>query len=263
METPQMENYLSGNLYDNTANYYDYDNRDIIKDDLEFYVEHANKTKGTILELASGTGRVSLYMAEQTKRQLECIELSEKMVDRFKIKLQTTHQHLQNKINIKIGDMSDFNFGQRFEFIMIPWRALQYLPEQELAIKCLDCVYRHLENNGVFVFDIFRPRKYDENWLGQESISYDVEADGKRIIRSTVNHYADTIKKKIQYKSRYKIIEGAKETIIEDLLTYKYYDHKEIVEIVQSLGFKIIAEYGYYDKREIKDGDEMIFVCSK
>jgi hypothetical protein len=55
-----MENYLSGNLYHNTAGFYDYDNRETIKDDLDFYVEYANQTKGPILELAAGTGRVSL-----------------------------------------------------------------------------------------------------------------------------------------------------------------------------------------------------------
>jgi hypothetical protein len=64
LEVCGVENYLSGNLYSNTADFYDYDNRDIIKDDLEFYVEYANKTKGNILELASGTGRVSLYVVE-------------------------------------------------------------------------------------------------------------------------------------------------------------------------------------------------------
>jgi ubiquinone/menaquinone biosynthesis C-methylase UbiE len=258
-----MENYLSGNLYSNTADYYDYDNRNIIKDDLDFYVEYANKTEGTILELASGTGRVSLYVAEKTKRQIECIELSEQMVNRFKIKLKTTHQSLNNKINVYIGDMSEFNFKQKFEYIMMPWRSLQYLPEQELAVKCLKCVYQHLESNGIFAFDIFKPKKYDEKWLGKEDISYDVEVDGKRIIRSTVNHYADTIKKNIQYKSRYKIIEEGKETIVEDLLTYKYYEYEDIVKILKILDFKITDEYGYYDKRSIKDGSEMIFICSK
>ena len=64
------KNYLAGNLYQNTANFYDYDNREIIKDDLDFYVEYANQTNGSILELASGTGRVSLYIAEKTKSRL-------------------------------------------------------------------------------------------------------------------------------------------------------------------------------------------------
>ena len=230
---------------------------------MDFYVEYANKTKGTILELASGTERVSLYVAEKTGRKLECIELSEKMVERFNRKLQTTHKHLQNIINIHIGDMSDFKFNEQFEFIMIPWRALQYLPKQEQTLKCLSCVYEHLTDNGIFVFDIFKPRIYDEKWLGREDFSYDVTVDGKRFIRSTVNHYADTVKKIIQYKSKYRIIDGVDEIITDDLLTYKYYEHDEIVRILLSLNFKVRGEYGYYDKRSINDGDEMIFVCEK
>jgi hypothetical protein len=61
---------LFGNLYVNTASYYDYDIRSIVKDDLDFYVEYASKTKGEILELASGTGRVSCYLAQKTCRHL-------------------------------------------------------------------------------------------------------------------------------------------------------------------------------------------------
>lgn len=257
------ENYLNGNLYTNTADYYDYDNRDIIKDDLDFYVELAHKTKGTMLELASGTGRVSLYVAEKTRRKLECVELSETMVGRFNQKLETTYRHLHDLINVQVGDMTQFKFNEKFEYIMIPWRALQYLPEQELAVTCLKRVYDHLTDNGIFVFDIFKPRTYDEAWLGREDIAYDVEVNGKRIIRSTINCFADNEKHIIKYKSKYRVIENGKEIDTEDLLTYRYYHYEDITKILNSLNFKIQGEYGYYDKRSIKDGDEMIFVCGK
>ena len=87
-----MENYLDGNLYHNTADFYDYDNREIIKDDLDFYIDYAKQTKGTILELASGTGRVSLYLSEKTGRSIECIELSEHMLKIFSEKLQNCNK---------------------------------------------------------------------------------------------------------------------------------------------------------------------------
>jgi ubiquinone/menaquinone biosynthesis C-methylase UbiE len=258
-----MENYLNGNLYSNTADYYDYDNRDIIKDDLDFYVGYVNQTKGPVLELASGTGRVSLYIAEKTGRQIQCIEYSQYMLERFRHKLQTTHLHLNEKITIQNGDMSCFNLGKKFECIIIPWRALQWLAVEEKTIDCLKCVYEHLADNGIFVFDIFKPRTYDERWLGKEDISYDITDGGRRIIRSTVNHYADTVKKYIQYKNKIRILENGKETVKEDLLTIKYYDYDDIKNILKSLNFSITEEYGYYDKRTIKDGEEMIFVCKK
>jgi len=258
-----MENYLSGNLYHNTAVYYDYDNREIVKDDLDFYVEYANLTKGPILELASGTGRVSLYVAEKTARILECIELSEHMLEKFRVKLITLPKDLQKNIHIHNGDMSNFNLDQKFEYIMIPWRALQWLPVQEKTIDGLKCVYNHLSDNGIFVFDIFKPRTYDEKWIGKEDISYDIVDGEKRIIRSTINHYADTVKKYIQYKNKIKILENGTETVKEDLLTIKYYEYNDIVGILKSLKFKIKEEFGYYDKRDMKEGEEMIFVCTK
>ncbi|MCL1960061.1 MAG: class I SAM-dependent methyltransferase [Spirochaetes bacterium] len=258
-----MENYLSGNLYNNTADFYDYDNREIIKDDLDFYVEYANQTKGPILELASGTGRVSLHVAEKTGRIIECIELSQQMLERFSDKLKNSSKQLQENIHIHKGDMSDFNLNQNFEYIMIPWRALQWLPVQEKTIDCLNCVYKHLSDNGIFVFDIFKPRIYDEKWFGKEDISYDIVDGNKRIIRSTINHHADTEKKYIQYKNKIRILENGAERVKEDLLTIKYYEYNDIVDILKSLKFKIKEEYGYYDKRSIKDGEEMIFVCTK
>jgi len=258
-----MENQLSGNLYHNTAVFYDYDNREIIKDDLDFYVEFANQTKGPILELASGTGRVSLYVAEKTGRILECIELSEYMLEKFWDKLKKSHKQLQENIHIHNEDMSNFNLDQKFEYIMIPWRALQWLPVQEKTIDCLKCVYKHLSDNGIFVFDIFKPRIYDDKWLGKEDISYDIVDGNKRIIRSTINYHADTVKKYIQYKNKILILENGIESAKEDLLTIKYYEYNDIVDILKKLKFRIKEEFGYYDKRSIKDGEEMIFVCTK
>jgi ubiquinone/menaquinone biosynthesis C-methylase UbiE len=259
----KLENCLEGNLYTNTAGYYDYDNRSIIKDDLDFYVEYVNQTHGPVLELASGTGRVSLHIAEKTGRHIQCIEYSEFMLERFRYKLQTSHRHVREKITIQSGDMSDFNLGQKYECIIIPWRALQWLPVQEQTVACLKCVYRHLPDNGVFVFDIFKPRTYDGQWLGKEDVSYDILDGNKRIIRSTINHFADTEKKYIQYKNKIRIQENGTERVQEDLLTIKYYGYEDIVGLLQSNGFTIKEEYGYYDKRPIQDGEEMIFVCTK
>jgi len=258
-----MNNYLKGNLYTNTADYYDYDNRDIIKDDLDFYAEYAKKTKGPVLELGSGTGRVSLYLAGEMRRMIECIELSRPMIDRFKKKLESDYKNLRQYINIHCGDMEKFELGREFEYIIIPWRALQYLPEQEQTIACLKCVHKHLSKNGLFIFDIFKPRTYDAKWVGQEVVSYDIMDNAKRIIRSTVNCYANTVKKNIWYMNKIRVIENGREDIKEDMLTYKYYDRDDITEILKSLNFRINEEFGYYDKRTIKDGDEMIFVCSK
>jgi hypothetical protein len=134
---------------------------------------------------------------------------------------------------------------------------------QEKTVDCLKCVHRHLADNGILVFDIFRPRIYDEKWTGREDVSYDIVDGDKRIIRSTVNHFADTEKKYIQYKNKIRILENGVATVKEDLLTIKYYEYNDIINILKSLDFNVREEYGYYDKRNINNGEEMIFVCTK
>jgi len=258
-----MENYLAGNLHENTAVFYDYDNREIIKDDLVFYTDYANQINGRILELACGTGRVSLHLAENTKKNIDCADLSKKMLDIYSNKLETKYSHLKQYINLYNADMSDFDLKQQYGLVLIPWRALQLLPEVELTIKCLECVYKHLAPDGLFIFEIFRPRDYDKNWVGREDISFDITEGGKRIIRSTFNHFADTKKQYIQYKNKVRIIENGSETSTEDMMTLKYYYYNEITEMLKNSKFTIKEEFGYYNKSGIDDGGEMIFVCSK
>lgn len=53
-------------IYQNPAFLYDIQKkRDIITDDIPFYLEYAKKQKGTILELGCGTGRVALKLAQE------------------------------------------------------------------------------------------------------------------------------------------------------------------------------------------------------
>jgi ubiquinone/menaquinone biosynthesis C-methylase UbiE len=55
-----MGNNKKANLYRVTASLYDFDQRNITKDDISFYLEYATKLHGSILELACGTGRVTI-----------------------------------------------------------------------------------------------------------------------------------------------------------------------------------------------------------
>lgn len=51
------------NLYEGVAKYYDIEESEYQQEDMDFYIEYAQKCKGNILELGYGTGRVSLRLA--------------------------------------------------------------------------------------------------------------------------------------------------------------------------------------------------------
>jgi|GEM_PF-7067669 len=52
------------NLYESSAKLYDADNRDILLADIPFYLQRAKNLSGKVLELACGTGRITIPLAE-------------------------------------------------------------------------------------------------------------------------------------------------------------------------------------------------------
>lgn len=256
---------LEGNLYQKTAMVYDFDNRDIVKDDIPFYQEYVENREGDVLELACGTGRVTLPLAENTGKNIIALDLSEQMLSCFQTKLDRDYRHLSRQITLIQGDISNFNLGKKFNTVLLPWRAFQYLTEAEQAENCLDCIAQHMTNDAIFIFDIFHPlNSYGQDWLGQETLSYDIvdPQSGNHVVRFTRNEYSDPQNQIIKYSSNYQITDkDGRKTQLQDILTYKYYSYQQIKDLLHKRGFTILEQYGYYDRSDVSDGKEFIFIC--
>ena len=101
------------NLFQKAAFLYDYDDRDIVKDDIPFYLEYAAKYPGDILELACGTGRVALVLA-QNGHQVYGIDLSGSMLEQFRSKLAGQPKAVQDRIWLGQYDMANFQLNKEF-----------------------------------------------------------------------------------------------------------------------------------------------------
>jgi len=92
------------NLYRNTAYLYDLDARDIVNDDIPFYIEYAKKQDGVVLELGCGTGRVAIALAG-AGHDVTGLDLSQDMLDVFRGKL-IKQPDIADKINIVYGNIA-------------------------------------------------------------------------------------------------------------------------------------------------------------
>jgi SAM-dependent methyltransferase len=133
------------NLYQKAAFLYDFDNRDIVKVDIPFYLEYAAKYPGDILELACGTGRVSIILA-QNGYKVWGIDLSDSMLEQCRIKLSRQPKAVQDNVWIGKYDMSSFRLNRKFSLIIVPFRGFQSLTTDEAQRSCLKCVYEHLSD---------------------------------------------------------------------------------------------------------------------
>lgn len=106
---------------------------------------------GPVLELAIGTGRIALPLAERGI-DVHGIDASEAMVARLRSKPGG------ESIPVTIGDFADVAVdGDYYTLIYIVFNTLFGLPTQEAQVRCFENVAAHLADGGVFVVEAFVP----------------------------------------------------------------------------------------------------------
>ena len=254
------------NLLRNSAWLYDVDNRDIVQDDIPFYLEYAKRQQGEVLELGCGTGRVALMLAAEGFR-ITGLDLSREMLDVFKNKLEGKLE-LVEKITIVHGNMADFNFDRKFSLITAPFRAFQCLTDDANIDNSLACIRNHLTDNGIFIVNVFNPnpdRMTKEKWCYPETVQWERLDDktGNYVVKKHWGDGIDTENRIIYPHFAFEVTypDGRTERIVDDL-RLKYYYNDQLRTVVEKAELEIIEEYSWYDKTP-PGGREIIFVCRR
>lgn len=136
------------------ADYYDLTQRGVAGD-VEFYLEQAKLAQGPVLDLACGTGRIALPLA-QAGVDVTGLDLSVEML--AKAKQKASELGLADSLRLLQGDMRSFDLGQTFSLIMIPFRSFLHLLYINEQMKALACIRRHLAPGGKLVMNVFVPK---------------------------------------------------------------------------------------------------------
>ncbi len=128
--------------------------------EIDFYQElaaEATRRGGQVLELACGTGRVAIRLA-QAGANVVRLDLSARM-------LAVARQKSAAVANIRWvqGDMRAFELGETFELALIPGHSFHNLNTGQDQASCLECIKRHLAPGGRLVLHLDYP---DMAWFG-------------------------------------------------------------------------------------------------
>lgn len=125
---------------------------------------------GPALELAIGTGWIALPLAARGIR-VDGIDLSAAMVQRLRAKPGG------EDISVTIGDMADVGVSGTYRLIFVVANSLFNLLTQDDQVRCFENVAAHLEDDGVFLIEVFRPdflyRLRDNQYVDAEGIEVD------------------------------------------------------------------------------------------
>jgi SAM-dependent methyltransferase len=105
---------------------------------------------GRVLELAVGTGRIALPLAERGL-EVHGVDASEAMVARLRARPGGA------AIPVTIGDFADVAVDGTFDLVFVVFNTFFALTSQERQIECFHNVARHLTAGGVFVLEAFVP----------------------------------------------------------------------------------------------------------
>lgn len=128
-------------------------------DDLSFYQTQAERWAGpggALLELACGTGRVTLPLARAGYR-LTSLDSATEMLELLAAKLAKEPEEVRRRVEIVEGDMRSLQLDRLFRFICLPFNSLLLLSTPQERQALLDRVREHLAPSGAFAFEIFTP----------------------------------------------------------------------------------------------------------
>ncbi len=256
------------NVFGTSARYYDLDEREAVMGDIPFYLNAASSMgEGLdILELACGTGRVAIPMAE-AGHKVTGLDISNEMLAVFRGKVEALNSDVAARIDIAQGAMEDFNLNKRFDLIIIPFRSFQALTAEKDILSCLLNVEGHLKANGRFIVDVFNPYMdpMDGSWVYPRTLLWEKELDGKVIRRYHRGERIDIEEQVIYPVLEFEVTDpsGGRESY-EDRLMLRYYYPEQLRGVLEGAGFDILEGHGDYKGRLIEEGSpEIIYICGK
>ena len=117
-----------------------------------YYMDLARQASGDVLELACGTGQLTVPIASAGLPTVG-LDLSAPMLATARQRATTA------KVSIEyvLGDMRNFDLGRKFALIFIARNSLLHLHSTEDLLAAFAAVRQHMAPGGIFAFDVFNP----------------------------------------------------------------------------------------------------------
>jgi ubiquinone/menaquinone biosynthesis C-methylase UbiE len=237
--------------YDRVSQYYDRFFRGL-PGERQFYVNEARNAH-SILELASGTGRITIPIAKQGSR-VTGLDVSERMLDIARKKAQKKGR---SNISFVRGDMRSFSIASKFDLIIIPYNAFLHLLTRTDQKKALLRIRRHLKKDGRLIFSVFVPdvRKIVENHA--RTFSNRKKADVRLYETSFYDTFNQQIRIEFEFRQRGK--PPSRSTI---RLRYCFRD--ELLALLENAGFKLMSlNGGFKGEKLTQKSRQMVWTVKK
>jgi SAM-dependent methyltransferase len=236
--------------------------------DLPFYVNLAAQSRGPVLEVACGTGRVLLPIA---RKGIEIcgVDNSPAMLDILKEHLALEPQDVRRKVTMEEGDMRNFRLNRKYPLVIIPFRPMQHMFAVDDQVAALTTAAAHLTKEGLLAFDGFYPKfELISTNIGEEvaEMQWSEPSDPTRTTRRFFRKDSvDKIHQVFSFTFIFRTYQ-ADTLLLEETEAFKlcYYTYPHLRALFKIAGLVPVAEYGSFAKVPLDNhSEQMIFVLRK
>ena len=234
---------MSASPYDPIARVYDPWSASVIED-VEFYVEEARASGGPVVELACGTGRISVPIAK-AGIPLIGVDASAGMLE--VAREYGAAEGVVELLDLRLGDMRDPPVTERVPLVLIPFRSLLHMTTEADRLRALGAARDLLTEGGRLVFDVFAPSSEDVEdthgrWIEREPGIFE-RADwdeGSRTLTLSVRRgdAASTMHLAWLAPAEWRLL-------------------------LDRAGFDVDAQWGWFDRRPYSGGEDVVFSSTR
>jgi SAM-dependent methyltransferase len=234
--------------------------------DLPFYLDLAATQGGHVMELACGSGRVLVPLA-QAGHEIVGLDASPHMLELAREKLTAAGPDVMARAELVQGDMREFACGTRFDLAVVAVKSFAYLVHRADQQRVLAAVAAHLRPGGVLAMDLMHP---SPAWLLRppgslhQDLVQHVPERGVTLARTETVVSTDLAAQVRVIRSAYEIV-ADDGTITKRFVEwpYRFTYRFEVELLLEQAGFEVEAIYGGYEREPFVSDSRLMLVVAR
>lgn len=220
-----------------------YDSYVRVSDDISFFMSYIQN--GTqVLDLMSGTGRVSIPLAQEGAK-VTCVDSSPEML----AYLAQKAYELDLAVDIVYSDITELSLDQTFDLVLLPFNSFAEITDPADQRIALGAIRRHLAPGGKFICTLHNPAIRLKT-VGQGLKLRDKFVEDSRTILLWSKEEYDQQSRMVSGMQFVEVYDAAGVLVEKRFVELTFYLHDPTVfeQMLLDAGFAVAARYGDYQR---------------
>ena len=239
-------------VYDRLNSHFDYNAyANFIADSIK---KHQKTDTSLVLDLGCGTGKMT-FLLRELGYDMTGVDISEDMLS---VARDICYDRGIDDILWLCQDMRSFELYGTVDACVCCLDSLNYLTKYDELKKCFSLVHNYLIPDGVFIFDMNTPYKFEKIYAQND---YILECEDA--LCAWQNDYNEKSRLCRFYLSIFEQNEDGTYSRFDEVQRERCYSKKQILRALSESGLEVLGFYGDINGKDATDTDEKWYIVAR